>query len=95
MSITLVSGNEEITGTLDGTIFTTNTGDSFTVTKNGDIYNANGKDWTVKQGEGLEGGRKRRSSKKYKKGGNKHTIGGRKSKKCKKGGKKSKKTRRH
>jgi len=41
------------------------------------------------------GGRKRRSSKKYKKGGNKHTIGGRKSKKCKKGGKRPKKTRRH
>lgn len=45
---------------------------------------------------GQPGGRKRRSSKKYKKGGNKHTMGGRKSKKCKKGGKRSsKKSRRH
>jgi hypothetical protein len=42
------------------------------------------------------GGKKRRSFKKYKKGGNKHTntMGGRKSKKSKKSGKKSK-TRRH
>ena len=48
-------------------------------------------DWTPVSA----GGRKRRSSKKYKKGGNKHTMGGRKSKKCKKGGKRPKKTRKH
>jgi len=42
----------------------------------------------------ISGGKKRRSFKKSKKGGNKHTIGGRKSKKCKKGGKRPK-TRRH
>jgi hypothetical protein len=50
-------------------------------------------DWIWKA---QEGGRKRRSFKKYKKGGNKHTntMGGRKSKKSKKSGKKSK-TRRH
>jgi hypothetical protein len=63
---------------------------TFTVTKDG-VDEV----WTVTE-EKATGGRKRRSSKKYKKGGNKHTIGGRKSKKCKKGGKRSsKKSRRY
>jgi len=44
-----------------------------------------------------KGGKRRRSFKKSKKGGNKQTMtmGGRKSKKSKKGGKKSKKSRKH
>jgi hypothetical protein len=50
--------------------------------------------WDKEWARPSSGGRKRRSSKKYKKGGNKHTIGGRKSKKCKKGGKRPKTRRR-
>jgi hypothetical protein len=74
------------------------------LSEDGKIYTALGSDWNVdppvERQPALEpptGGRKRRSSKKYKKGGNKQTMsmGGRKSKKCKKGGKRPKKTRRH
>ena len=76
------------------------------LSEDGKTYTALGSDWNVDPPvepqpapepptEPPTGGRKRRSSKKYKKGGNKHTMGGRKSKKCKKGGKRPKKTRRH
>ena len=88
MSITLISGNEEIVGTLEGTTFTTTDGESFEVTINEDgTYSAKDKIWSVKTEEEVVGGRKRRSSKKSKKGGNKHTMT--------MGGKKYKKTRKH
>lgn len=99
MSITLkkVGSDETITGDLneEGTLFTTVDGMEIQVGKDEDgkyINAADGSKW-----EPMVGGRKRRSSKKSKKGGNKHTMtmGGKKSKKSKKGGKKSKKSRKH
>ena len=64
---------------------------------NGEIEISNKTDsvWDKEWAKPQEGGRKRRSSKKSKKGGNKHTMGGKKSKKSKKSGKKSKKSRKH
>jgi hypothetical protein len=92
--VNVIDENDKKSGNLVETTFTLDDNTtSFTVEllENGN-YMAEGKEWKVES----TGGRKRRSSKKYKKGGNKHTMtmGGKRSKKSKKSGKKSK-TRRH
>ena len=99
MSITLTFGEETKKGNfIDATKTVFKEEDESTITGEYDEttkkFTVDGNAWDVNE---TIGGRKRRSSKKYKKGGShqKMTIGGRKSKKCKKGGKRPKKTRRH
>lgn len=96
MSITLVSGVEEIVGTLVGTTFTPTVGDSFEVVVNEDgTYSANDKIWSVKPAQevhpeqSIAGGKKRRSSKKSSKKSKKSSK--KSSKKAKRSSKKSRK----